>query len=108
LAADANVPQIHDTVSQLVEIIAPVGAMVVALLMVSRIPYPHVTKKILRGRRHLGHLIQILLAAFVILLVRELALVVIFWAYALIMPLRYVLLRSLRRESVPTPETMPR
>ncbi|MBI3406843.1 MAG: CDP-diacylglycerol--serine O-phosphatidyltransferase [Planctomycetes bacterium] len=105
---EANPPQIHDTVSQLVEVIAPVGALVVALLMVSRVPYPHVTKKILRGRRHLGHLIQILLAAFVILLVRELALVVIFWAYALAMPLRYALVRNLRREALPAPDTLPR
>src|SRR5207249_3083314 len=37
-----------------IEILAPLGALVVALLMVSRLPYPHMTKRILRGRRHPG------------------------------------------------------
>src|SRR5205085_4963195 len=35
-----------------IEVCAPLGALVVALLMVSRVPYPHLTKQILRGRRH--------------------------------------------------------
>src|SRR5262249_10584568 len=106
LVESANPPQLHDAVSRGVEVVAPVGAMVVALLMVSRIPYPHVTKKVLRGRRHLGHLIQILLAAFIILLVRELALVVLFWAYALAMPVRYALIKNLRRESLPAADSL--
>jgi phosphatidylserine synthase len=95
-------------VQRMVEVIAPAGALIVSLLMVSQVPYPHVTKQVLRGRRHLGHLIQVLLAAFVILLVRELALVVIFWAYALAMPVRYLLVKNLRREQLPTPDALPR
>jgi CDP-diacylglycerol--serine O-phosphatidyltransferase len=92
-----------DLLQRLVESWALLGALVVALLMVSRIPYPHITKQVLRGRRHFGHLIQVLLAGLIILLVRELALVLIFWIYALLLPLRYLLLRQLRRRGAAVP-----
>ncbi len=83
------------------EVWATLGALAIALLMVSRVPYPHVTKQILRGRRHFSHLIQVILAVFVLVLARELALVLIFWIYGLGIPARYTLLRSLRREPRP-------
>jgi CDP-diacylglycerol---serine O-phosphatidyltransferase len=76
---------------------AVLGAVLVALLMVSAIPYPHVTKNILRGRRHFGHLMQVILASFVVLLMRELALVLLFWVYALGLPLNYVIVRQFAR-----------
>jgi CDP-diacylglycerol--serine O-phosphatidyltransferase len=84
-----------------IEVWATLGALTVALLMVSRVPYPHVTKQILRGRRHFAHLVQIILAGFVIVLVRELALVFLFWVYSLGLAARYTLARSLRRQVRP-------
>jgi CDP-diacylglycerol--serine O-phosphatidyltransferase len=101
LAVDADVLRL--TIQRCVEVWAPLGALMVALLMVSRIPYPHATNQILRGRRHFGHLMQVILAAFVIVLLREMALALLFWAYALGMPLRWLVLRSLRKSKVPTP-----
>jgi CDP-diacylglycerol--serine O-phosphatidyltransferase len=92
-----------EAVRRWIEVLAPLGAVMVALLMVSRVPYPHVTKQMLRGRRHFGHLIQVILLVFVILLVRELALVLIFWVYALGIALRFGILRQLRRNALQTP-----
>lgn len=66
-----------------IEVWAMFGALLVALLMVSAVPYPHLTKQLLRGRRHFNHLIQLILAGAVIFLLRELSLVLIFWGYAL-------------------------
>jgi CDP-diacylglycerol--serine O-phosphatidyltransferase len=86
-----------------IEVWVMLGAFAVALLMVSNIPYPHVTKQILRGRHHFNHLIQIILAAFVIVLIQELALVLLFWAYAVGMPLRYAWVRKFRHEPAPAP-----
>jgi CDP-diacylglycerol--serine O-phosphatidyltransferase len=91
------------TIQRWVEVWAPVGALAVALLMVSRVPYPHVTKQVLRGRRHLSHLVQVIIAAVVILVVRELALAVLFWAYALGVPARYALFRHFRKSTLPAP-----
>src|SRR5262249_13845802 len=88
-----------ETVRRAVEFWSPFGALMVALLMVSRVPYPHVTKQILRGRRHFSHLVQVILVGFIIMLIRDLALVLIFWIYALGIPLRYLWLRQTRRSS---------
>jgi phosphatidylserine synthase len=92
-----------DMVERLVEIWAPVGGLLVALLMVSNIPYPHVTKQVLRGRRHFGHLIEVVLVGFIILLARELALILAFWVYALGLPVRWFVLRQLRRHGRAVP-----
>jgi CDP-diacylglycerol--serine O-phosphatidyltransferase len=89
----------HRITVRLVEIASPIGALLVALLMVSNVPYPHVTGKVFAGKKHIGHLIQLLLAVFIISMIRELAPVLIFWFYALIFPVRALVLRSkLRRE----------
>jgi len=73
----------YDTLTLLpvVEAWAMLGALLVALLMVSQVPYPHLTKHFLRGKKHFNHVIELVLAVFVIVLLRELALVVIFWGY---------------------------
>jgi CDP-diacylglycerol---serine O-phosphatidyltransferase len=92
-----------DLIRRWIEVWAPIGAFVVALLMVSRVPYPHVTKQMLRGRRHFGHLVQVILIGFTILLAREVALLLLFWGYALILALRYGILQSLRHKPLPTP-----
>jgi CDP-diacylglycerol---serine O-phosphatidyltransferase len=94
---------LHTNVQRTIESWSLVGALCVALLMVSQVPYPHVTKNILKGRRHFGHLMQIILAAFVLLLMQELALVLLFWVYALGLPLNYVLARQFRRKQLPAP-----
>jgi CDP-diacylglycerol--serine O-phosphatidyltransferase len=75
---------------------APVGTLAVALLMVSRLSYPHLAKQVLRGRKRFSHVVQIVLILFVLALFRELALVVAFWVYALSVPLWYTLSRASR------------
>jgi CDP-diacylglycerol--serine O-phosphatidyltransferase len=79
-----------------VKVWAPLGALLVALLMVSRVPYPHLTKQVLRGRRHFSYLVRIVLVCAAAALLRELALVVLFWGYALGMLIRFAVLRALR------------
>jgi CDP-diacylglycerol--serine O-phosphatidyltransferase len=93
--------QIQSVIAHIVEIASPIGALVIALLMVSNVPYPHLTGKIFRGKRHIGHLIQVLLAAFILLMFRSLAPLLIFWVYAFLFPLRWLLMRNLRTEPEP-------
>jgi CDP-diacylglycerol--serine O-phosphatidyltransferase len=87
----------RDFTIRLVEIVSPIGALLVALLMVSNVPYPHVTGKVFAGKKHIGHLIQLLLAVLIISMVRELAPVLIFWVYAIAFPVRAMFIRGLRR-----------
>jgi CDP-diacylglycerol--serine O-phosphatidyltransferase len=91
-----NTAQTH----RLVGMVAAVGALVVALLMVSRVPYPHLTKQVLRGRRHFSHLIQVILAGFILWMIPDLAPVLVFWLYALGIPV-YVWLRGVQRRNLP-------
>ncbi|MBY0527297.1 MAG: CDP-diacylglycerol--serine O-phosphatidyltransferase [Gemmataceae bacterium] len=94
-----------------VEVWATLGALAVGLLMVSQVPYPHMTKQLLRGKRHFNHLIQLVLAGFVIFMLRELALIVIFWGYVLAGVVQVVLQQARRTKAIPAPtleETEPR
>jgi CDP-diacylglycerol--serine O-phosphatidyltransferase len=100
---DSDPTVLASTVQRVVESWGLLGTLCVALLMVSQVPYPHVTKNILRGRRHFGHLMQVILAAFVLLLMQELALVVLFWVYALAFPINYVVARQFRRKQQQLP-----
>jgi CDP-diacylglycerol--serine O-phosphatidyltransferase len=88
---------------QCLKLWAPLGTLVVALLMVSRLSYPHLTKQLLRGRRHFSHLIRIVMAVCLLALLRELALLLVFWGYALTFPTRYALARSRRSRPLPQP-----
>jgi CDP-diacylglycerol--serine O-phosphatidyltransferase len=90
-------------VTKFVEGFSPVGALIVALLMVSLVPYPHVTMRVFRGKRHVGHLIHVLLGAFIILLIHELTLALLFWLYALGVPVYNLALQHLRRQQAPSP-----
>jgi CDP-diacylglycerol--serine O-phosphatidyltransferase len=60
---------------------ATIGGVIVAVLMVSNVTYPHLTKQMLRGKRRLPlAALPLLLVATLVL--REFALVVAFWTYA--------------------------
>jgi len=86
-----------------VQVWAVLGGLLVALLMVSRLSYPHVVKQLFRGRRHFNHLMQILLAVFVIVLLQELALALLFWSYALGILARYLWVHALHRHALGEP-----
>jgi CDP-diacylglycerol--serine O-phosphatidyltransferase len=86
--------------STLVEVWTMFGALLVALLMVSQVPYPHMTKQLLRGRKHFNHLIQLVLAGFVIFLLRELAVVVIFWGYVVAALVQFAWVRAHRHQAL--------
>jgi CDP-diacylglycerol---serine O-phosphatidyltransferase len=75
---------------------ATVGAFLVALLMVSQVPYPHLTKGILRGGRTT---VPLLLTSMVLLvLAREAAVALLFWGYALLGAGRYVAAKVVKRD----------
>ncbi len=79
-----------------VDVWAPLGTLLAALLMVSRVSYPHITKQILRGRRSFSVLVQVVLALFLIALMPSLACFLLFWGYALSGLLRHILFRIVR------------
>lgn len=94
--------------NNLIPWIALFGAFAVALLMVSRIPYVHFSNRVLHRRHNFTRLIQFLLGVFAIVLlqsvVREMALVGVFWIYALAGPARLVWNRSSVAASLSRPD----
>jgi CDP-diacylglycerol--serine O-phosphatidyltransferase len=88
-------------VESFVRVWAPIGTLLVALLMVSRLSYPHFTRQLLRGRRSFRFVVQAVLVVFLIALTRDLACFLLFWAYAFNGPVRYFLVRGRRGQTVP-------
>ncbi len=72
------------------QMVLPWFAIVVALLMVSRVPYPHVVNQIFRGHRSFGHIVRILFALVAVAVIRGYSVPVICCAFVLGGPVRYV------------------
>jgi CDP-diacylglycerol--serine O-phosphatidyltransferase len=81
--------------------LAPPGALTVALLMVSRFAYPHITKQLFRRRRRFSFVVQAVLLISVVTLLPAPSLFALFWAYALSAPIRYAISRLLRGSAPP-------
>jgi CDP-diacylglycerol--serine O-phosphatidyltransferase len=79
------------------------GALIVAVLMVSRFSYPHFTKQLFRRRRQFNFVVQVVLLLAVVTMLPAQSLFALFWAYALSAPVRYVAVRALGR----TPASRP-
>jgi CDP-diacylglycerol--serine O-phosphatidyltransferase len=75
-----------DTVLQTV---LPFFAILVALLMVSRIPYPHVVNQIFRGQRSFAQLVAVIFTLVAIMVFRGYALPIVFAAFTLYGPARF-------------------
>jgi len=75
-----------DTVLQTV---LPLFAVLVALLMVSRIPYPHVVNQVFRGQRSFAHVVAVVFALVAVMVIRGYSVPIICCAFALFGPVRY-------------------
>lgn len=84
-----------------VRVWAPLGTLVAAVLMVSRFSYPHFSRQLIRGRRQFGHVVQVVLLLALVALTPQLALFLIFWAYALTAPVRSMVVQLRRRHDLP-------
>jgi len=69
--------------------ILPFFAVLVALLMVSRIPYPHVTNQLLRGQKSFGHVVALVFALVAVMVIRGYSVPIICCAFALYGPARF-------------------
>ncbi len=93
-----------DFINPLVHWVAPLAALLAAYLMVSPIRYPHLVNQLLHRRRHFSRVVQMVLAFFAIALMPEVALVLMFWGYALFGPARLLWYRAVRHQPAPTGE----
>jgi CDP-diacylglycerol--serine O-phosphatidyltransferase len=67
----------------------PLFAVVIAILMVSRIPYPHMLTQFLRGQHSFAHIVAVVFALVAILIVRGYAVPLLCVMFVLIPPVRF-------------------
>ncbi len=84
--ADAN--SWKADIDRLLQNVLPFFGILVALLMVSRIRYPHITNRLLRGQRSFGHVVAVMFFFVGIMVVRGYALPIAASAFALYGPIR--------------------
>lgn len=87
-----------DLLTSIVQQVIPFAALLLALLMVSNIVYPHLLNQTLRGTQSFTRLVEVVAVMIALLVIRELALVLAFWGFALSGPVRRVW-RSFHRHS---------
>lgn len=77
-------------------VLLPLITLTTAMLMVSRIRYPHLFNQLLRGRRGRVQVLQLVFALVMVFVVREMAVPILFLYFALGAPCRSVWQRHLR------------
>lgn len=90
--------QYAEEIDQAVQMGLPFFALAVALLMVSRIPYPHIVNQMFRGQRSFAHVVLLVFAFVFIMSIRGYSVPVLCAAFVLVGPIRYAWHRLFLRE----------
>ena len=72
------------------QFVLPFFALLAAMLMVSRIPYPHVVNQVFRGQKPLRHLVGVIFCTVLVMVVRDYAVPIVFVTFVLYGPVRFV------------------
>lgn len=78
------------TIDSVLQNILPFFAVLVAILMVSRVPYPHVVNQVFNGQRSFGHLVALIFALVVVMVIRGYSVPLVCVAFVLWGPISYV------------------
>jgi CDP-diacylglycerol--serine O-phosphatidyltransferase len=103
LRREGNTLQYKAEIDAWVQTALPFFALLVALLMVSRIPYPHVVNQVLRGQRSFGHVVALVFTFVVIMSIHGYAVPAIGCTFVLYAPLKYLWQRVLQRRETHDP-----
>jgi CDP-diacylglycerol--serine O-phosphatidyltransferase len=87
--SDAATKDLREIVDGILQHILPYFGTFVALLMVSRIPYPHVVNQIFRGQKSFAHIVAVVFALMTVMLIRGYSIPIIFSAFAFYGPVRF-------------------
>lgn len=90
LRKDSNTFEYAAQFDLAVQTVLPLFALFVALLMVSRIPYPHIVNQILSGHRSFRHVVALLFAVVAVMIVRGYAVPLVCCAFVVGGPLKYL------------------
>ncbi|MGE0607008.1 MAG: CDP-diacylglycerol--serine O-phosphatidyltransferase [Pirellulales bacterium] len=79
-----------EQVYQFLQTVLPFFTLCVAVLMVSRVRYPHLVNQFFRGHKSFNHLVAVVFTVVAVMLVRGYSLAIVSTAFALSGPARYV------------------
>ena len=89
LRKDENPLIYAEQIDDVLQIVLPFFAVLVAVLMVSRVPYPHVVNQIVRGQRSFAHVVAVVFTLLAIMIIRGYAVPLVCCAFVLTGPSRY-------------------
>jgi phosphatidylserine synthase len=69
--------------------VLPIFSVVIALLMVSRVPYPHPLTQFIRGHRSFAHVVAIVFSLVALLTVRAFAVPLLCVLFVIVPPIRF-------------------
>ena len=88
LLKEENPPPFAGQIDVVLQTVLPFFAVAVALLMVSRIPYPHVVNQIFRGQRTFGHVVAVVFTLVAVMVIRGYSIPIICCAFVFYGPVR--------------------
>jgi CDP-diacylglycerol---serine O-phosphatidyltransferase len=91
------------TIDSFLQTLLPFFAVAVALLMVSRIPYPHLVNQVFRGQRSFGHVVAVLFTLVAMMIKPGYAVPIICGVFVLSGPLRLAWSKTFRRRQQEEP-----
>ncbi|MGD0898811.1 MAG: CDP-diacylglycerol--serine O-phosphatidyltransferase [Thermoguttaceae bacterium] len=93
-------------IDMVLQTILPFFAVLVALLMVSRVPYPHIVNQVFRGQRTFGHLVAVIFTLVAVFVVRGYSVAIVFSAFVLYGPIRLAWERTVHRRQAEEEESL--
>ncbi len=84
-------------IESVMQTVLPLFAVLLALLMVSRIPYPHIVNQVFRGQKSFGHVVAVVFALVAVMLVKGYSVPIICCGFALCGPVRFAWEKIVRR-----------
>jgi CDP-diacylglycerol--serine O-phosphatidyltransferase len=81
--------------------VLPFFALAVALLMVSRVPYPHIVNQVFRGQRSFGHVVALVFAFTTVMVVRGFSVPILCVTFVLYGPIRLAWRKVVERRQQP-------
>lgn len=86
-------------VDRALQTILPVFAVMLGLLMVSRVPYPHVLNLLLRGDRSFGHIVGLVFALAALMLIGRYSILIVWTSFVLGPPIMFAWRRLVQRRT---------
>lgn len=89
LRKEGNTFEYAAQVDVVLQNVLPFFGLLVAVLMVSRIPYPHVVNQLFGGQRSFGHIVSVLFSIVVVMVIRGYAVPLLCASFVVFGPIRY-------------------